>query len=1073
MPGTMSRPERQVAGPSPLLRTHTNRSTRRVLAGPLLSDEPPMQTWEAWALFSKAMTCCIPAACMSCCNVKGKGPQQAWREKVTLCILFALLSLLVLFFIVGLNPVLCPASDRVEFAPMTAPGTLVIHGRIYSLEGANNDIAREFRDANGQDASDFFSQPELPVCAGLDVQRFPFASTSIGPLCQATQSCFDVASLKLVTSLADGSTVDPTAAYDWTHLQNQNYIVYKEMVLNLEPFYRVAPIPRNPVDKLLRYLRAARILDASRPLVLSDELGSSLAARQCLEQKFFAGRVAEQSVRCIFAFLFSLVIAIIVLGVMMARFVMAVLFDWFFSRTLARTPDDPVLAASAATTGAARKGSNPQSVPLSGRPYDTEMAKVGKLKTKPSMDVATIGLDLYTILLVTCYSEGEASLRTTMESLAATDYNDRRKLLFVIADGIITGKGNDKSTPDLLLDMIEIDQTFGSDPKPYSYIAVASGSKGHNMARVYVGHFRSGDHRVPTILVIKCGTPEEASEAKPGNRGKRDSQLILMNFFTRVMLNDRMTPLDFDMFRKVHHIMGVTPDFFEIVLMVDADTKIATDSLRLMINAMHNDQAIMGLCGETRIANKTDSWVTTIQVFEYYISHHLGKAFESVFGGVTCLPGCFCMYRIKSRKENGDWVPILANPDVVETYSTNEVDTLHQKNLLLLGEDRFLTTMMLRTFPVRKMVFIPQAVCKTVVPDDFATLLSQRRRWINSTIHNLAELVMVNNLCGTFCFSMQFVVLLDLISTAVLPVTILAAIYIILDVVLRIGAEGLSTGQYYTIGTLGLVMFFPSMIVILSFRRYQYVLWLFVYLLALPIWNMVLPLYAFWHFDDFSWGATRQLAGQKKQGGGDDHGDSSGTFDGTKVSLKRWEEYERAWRKRRQQANATTAFQQQRGMGGSSLSDMLPGKTATSTTVYQPRPALPESLPSFDFSGTAASSIHSQDSDHYYSPHTHNSSVTKLVSRPDSPFRPPGAHHPHTFQIPSRTSSHDSLVPQYYHAQALPRQQQQPHRHPSTDSLDSASGSTAYNTSRASSRQSLLPGHPRQQQQRHQHYPDQ
>ena len=54
------------------------------------------------------------------------------------------------------------------------------------------------------------------------------------------------------------------------------------------------------------------------------------------------------------------------------------------------------------------------------------------------------------------------------------------------------------------------------------------------------------------------------------------------------------------------------------------------------------------------------------------------------------------------------------------------------KNLLLLGEDRYLTTLMLRTFPNRKMMFVPQAVCKTVVPDTFKVLLSQRRRWINS-----------------------------------------------------------------------------------------------------------------------------------------------------------------------------------------------------------------------------------------------------------------------------------------------------------------------------------------------------
>ena len=41
-----------------------------------------------------------------------------------------------------------------------------------------------------------------------------------------------------------------------------------------------------------------------------------------------------------------------------------------------------------------------------------------------------------------------------------------------------------------------------------------------------------------------------------------------MNFFSRVTYNDRMTPLDFDLFRKIHILMGVTPDFFEVCLMV-------------------------------------------------------------------------------------------------------------------------------------------------------------------------------------------------------------------------------------------------------------------------------------------------------------------------------------------------------------------------------------------------------------------------------------------------------------------------------------------------------------------------
>jgi len=201
------------------------------------------------------------------------------------------------------------------------------------------------------------------------------------------------------------------------------------------------------------------------------------------------------------------------------------------------------------------------------------------------------------------------------------------------------------------------------------------------------------------IVVVKCGNPEEANDPKPGNRGKRDSQVILMNFLNRVIFNDRMTPLDYELTYQIQKTANVFPDRYDLVLMVDADTKVKPESLNYMVKAMVCDEKIMGLCGETRVYNKTDSFITQIQVFEYYISHHLSKAFESVFGGVTCLPGCFCMYRIKSRKPNTNYIiPILANPDIIAEYSQNIVKSLHQKNLLLLGEDRFLSTLMLKNF---------------------------------------------------------------------------------------------------------------------------------------------------------------------------------------------------------------------------------------------------------------------------------------------------------------------------------------------------------------------------------------
>ena len=67
-----------------------------------------------------------------------------------------------------------------------------------------------------------------------------------------------------------------------------------------------------------------------------------------------------------------------------------------------------------------------------------------------------------------------------------------------------------------------------------------------------------------------------------------------------------------------------------------------------------------------------------IQVYEYFISHHMAKAFESLFGTVTCLPGCFCVYRILSPTKE---TPILIAKNVVLEYGDNNINTLHKKNL--------------------------------------------------------------------------------------------------------------------------------------------------------------------------------------------------------------------------------------------------------------------------------------------------------------------------------------------------------------------------------------------------------
>ena len=54
-------------------------------------------------------------------------------------------------------------------------------------------------------------------------------------------------------------------------------------------------------------------------------------------------------------------------------------------------------------------------------------------------------------------------------------------------------------------------------------------------------------------------------------------------------------------------------------------------------------------------------------------------------------------------------------------------------------------------------------------------------------------------------------------------------------------------------------------------------------------------MYAFWKFDDFSWGDTRKTAGEKTKKAGIEY---EGEFDSSKITMKRWGEFEKERRLR-------------------------------------------------------------------------------------------------------------------------------------------------------------------------------
>lgn len=113
-------------------------------------------------------------------------------------------------------------------------------------------------------------------------------------------------------------------------------------------------------------------------------------------------------------------------------------------------------------------------------------------------------------------------------------------------------------------------------------------------------------------------------------------------------------------------------------------------------------------------------------------------------------------------------------------------------------------------------------------------------------------------MCGVCCLSMKVIVILDMVATLILPATLVYVGYILYTTIwLR---EPL---------TLLMVIVWSIVIstqisVFLVRSHWDYWWWFFVFvLLGVPVFYLIMPLYSFWHMDDFSWGATREVTEQK------------------------------------------------------------------------------------------------------------------------------------------------------------------------------------------------------------------
>ncbi|KAJ2181539.1 hypothetical protein GGF45_001469 [Coemansia sp. RSA 551] len=826
-----------------------------------------------WVYFTWAMTFWMPSGLLSACGrMKRPDVRMAWREKVAICAIILFLWFVLLFIIIGLGLILCPKEyvwtmDDVTNINTAKKSYMASRGDVYDItdfikqtgHGNSRNRARpdQLSRYGGFDANASFPITARAACPDLvsDTRdpnyliQYPVSGASSNIDEQAGvyfkhSPQMDPRSEELVSRDFYWKYFQPTMEkfkkggvvwkMDWLNTmykdQSMQWLVINKEVFYMQPYIDAISYAGNTNDTY-------NFLDSRFEALLNrggygtaditeDWKGLNWDAStmqtnyDCMRRLFYVGTVDNRSsVRCLFTNYMLVAFACVLMLVVLVKFLAALQFG---------------------------------------------------NKSRPSPP------EKFVICQVPCYTEDEESILKTIESLAGLEYVDKHKLLFIICDGNIVGSGNEKSTPRIVLDTLGVDPEY--DPPGRDYLAIAEGSRRHNIGKVYSGLYDFEGHVVPFMVVAKVGTPEEANRS--GNRGKRDSQILLMSFFNKVHFNLPMTPLELEIYHQMRHIIGVPPRNYEYLLQVDADTEVMPDSLSRLVSACTGDQRIAGICGETMLGNESKSWTTMMQVYEYFISHHMSKAFESLFGSVTCLPGCFSMFRLRSS--NGK--PLLIAKPIVEAYSELHVDTLHKKNLLSLGEDRYLTTLMMKNFPKFKLKFIQDAKCRTIAPEKWSVLVSQRRRWINSTVHNLAELMFLPDMCGFCCFSMRFVVFLDLFGTLTMPTTLIYFAYLIYAAVRNIADVG-----YISLILIGAIYGLQAVIFILR-REWQHVGWMLIYLLAYPLWSFVLPVYSFWHMDDFSWGNTRVVVGDGKR---KIIIEDDKPFDPSSIPQRKWMEYEK------------------------------------------------------------------------------------------------------------------------------------------------------------------------------------
>ncbi|KAF9988485.1 hypothetical protein BGZ65_002971 [Modicella reniformis] len=865
---------------------------RRVLRGQRLSGRSRNH---AWIVLSKTLTFCCPTGILP--RSWSNDTRQVWREKMTLGVLLAGLSVVFGFLALGLPLLTCqPRSIHdVSISDFRADyperlmairghvydiGTLFSDGRHPSAAGSNltQESLNSFLNLHfGTDISFLFS-PSMDLVKTCDLlgaatnfgKCLPAGSESINH-CHQTQVSKDL--------LKDYNRNDVRIVYQWSDIQNLNALgralfVYDGYVFDAADYLA------QTVSESITQAQKTR-MDWIRTLIGRD-VTLTVQRRPdhknistCFHGYFKVGVLAGQTNGCIASIVINTLTLAILLLITVVRLASALVY-----------------------------------------------------RKKPSSDPAAGG-DSHILMLVTCQAtDTEDQIKATLDSLALADYDDNRKLLLVITDATWNSAGelSDASLSCLrLLDPSAGGSSFNEkvaqgdileqDTDPFALDGCQPTTESIvDTTRIYSGHYIVETRRVPYVLIIR---PSKA-RGRESLYGSWQKKRLVIQWLHRVCFNEPMTAFEFSLFEKVRELNHDGPGLFELLLITEVGSVCDQKSVGRLVNTLENNTHIMGIAGHGLVTNYMQNWLTRLQDYENHLSLQLHSALESILGVLQCLSGRFSIVRIKikwpdachdidvmlSKRPSGEatsvsdtsdaddgagvdglkveemnsadhnsfrpsvyrnqremdkiqyCVPILVHPDVVSSFVNHNTRTPHERRLVLHGgEDRYLTGLLHRAFPNRRIMSLPHATYTFTVPADLPTYLQEQRLLWISSLHNFWIQMWSSRLRGRFCCSINFLALLEWLNLVLLPTVVLLTLALVAVVV---AGAVTNVGALYSLPTVLALAFILSSTILEAilgvFLRHRTIIvdliGLALFLITLPFKYLVVTVFAFWGLDE-------------------------------------------------------------------------------------------------------------------------------------------------------------------------------------------------------------------------------